>query len=269
MLESVSRGWMLSSNDNAVQPCDLLIKRLHGIPRVAKGDSPAQLALAALDRAGLRLLDGDILVFAQKIISKAEGRSIALDSVTPSERAQQLAGETGKDARVVELILQESTEVLRQRPGLIVVTHRLGLVLANAGIDQSNVASGHALLLPVDPDASAERIRQEMRTATGADVAVLIIDSIGRAWRQGTIGTTIGASGVATLLDLRGQPDLNGRPLESTEIGYADELACAASLLMGQAAEGVPVVLIRGAPYARRDGSAAELLRPKATDLFR
>lgn len=269
MLESVSRGWMALSNDKAVRSCNLLIKQLHGVPRVAKGDNPAQLALEALERTGLRLQDGDILVFAQKIISKAEGRSVLLDSVTPSERAQQLARETGKNARIVELILQESTEVLRQRPGLIVVTHRLGLVLANAGIDQSNVDPGHALLLPIDPDASAAKIRQELHMATGANVAVLIIDSIGRAWRRGTIGTTIGASGVATLLDLRGQADLNGRLLESTEIGYADELACAASLMMGQAAEGVPVVLIRGAPYGQCDGSAAELLRPKATDLFR
>lgn len=260
---------MLSSDDNAVRPGDLLVRPLPGVPRVEKGDDVAKLALAALERAGLRPQDGDILVFAQKIISKSEGRSIALDGVTPSARAETLAAETGKDARIVELILRESTDVLRQRPGVIVVEHRLGLVLANAGIDQSNVDTGHALLLPVDPDASAAKIRQDVRAASGIDVAVLIIDSIGRAWRQGTVGTTIGASGIATRLDLRGQPDLNGRRLESTEIGYADELACAASLMMGQAAEGVPIVLIRGAPYPRREGSAADLLRPKAMDLFR
>ena len=269
MLESVSRVLMLSSNDNTARPRDLLIKPLHGVPRVAEGDHIARLTLSAVERAGLQLQDGDVLVFAQKIISKAEGRSMDLDGVTPSARALQLAEETRKDPRVVELILRESTEVLRHRPGLIVIVHRLGLVLANAGIDQSNVDEGHALLLPVNPDASAAGIRQDVRAATGADVAVLIIDSIGRAWRQGTIGTAIGASGIPTLLDLRGQPDLNGRRLESTEIGYADELASAASLMMGQAAEGVPIVLIRGAPYARRDGSAADLLRPKATDLFR
>jgi coenzyme F420-0:L-glutamate ligase/coenzyme F420-1:gamma-L-glutamate ligase len=260
---------MLSSNDNTARPGDLLVRPLLGVPRVAKGDDVAKLTLAALDCAGLHPQDGDILVFAQKIISKAEGRSIALNGVTPSTRAEQLAAETGKDARIVELILQESTGVLRLRPGLIVVEHRLGLVLANAGIDQSNVDTGHALLLPVDPDASAAKIRQDVRAASGVNVAVLIIDSIGRAWRQGTIGTAIGASGIATLVDLRGQLDLNGRRLESTEIGYADELASAASLMMGQAAEGVPIVLIRGAPYPRRDGLAADLLRPKATDLFR
>lgn len=260
---------MLSSDDNAVRPGDLLVRPLPGVPRVAKGDDVAKLALAALDRAGLLPQDGDILVFAQKIISKSEGRSIALDGVTPSARAETLAAETGKDARIVELILQESTDVLRRRPGVIVVEHRLGLVLANAGIDQSNVDAGHALLLPVDPDASATKIRQDVRAASGVDVAVLIIDSIGRVWRHGTVGTTIGASGIATLLDLRGQPDLNGRRLESSEIAYADELASAASLTMGQAAEGVPIVLIRGAPYPRREGSAADLLRPKAMDLFR
>lgn len=260
---------MPSSNDNAARPRDLLIRPLHGVPRVAKGDHVAQLALSAVGRAGLQLQDGDVLVFAQKIISKAEGRSIDLDGVKPSACALQLAEDTKKDPRIVELILRESSEVLRCRPGLIVVAHRLGLVLANAGIDQSNVDEGHALLLPVDPDASAVNIRRELRSATGADVAVLIIDSIGRAWRQGTIGTAIGASGIAALLDLRGWPDLNGRRLESTEIGYADELAGAASLVMGQAAEGVPIVLIRGAPYAGRDGSAADLLRPKAGDLFR
>ena len=260
---------MLSSDDNAVRPGDLLVRPLPGVPRVAKGVDVAMLALAALDRAGLGPQDGDILVFAQKIISKSEGRSIALNGVTPSARAETLAAETGKDARIVELILQESTDVLRRRPGVIVVEHRLGLVLANAGIDQSNVDAGHALLLPVDPNASAARIRQDIREATAVDVAVLIIDSIGRAWRLGTVGTTIGASGIATFLDLRGQPDLNGRRLESSEIGYADELASAASLIMGQAAEGMPIVLIRGAPYARREGSAADLLRPKAMDLFR
>jgi coenzyme F420-0:L-glutamate ligase/coenzyme F420-1:gamma-L-glutamate ligase len=260
---------MQSSNHKVVRPCDLLIKPLHGMPRVAKGDNVAELALAALGRADVSLQDGDVLVFAQKIISKAEDRSIRLDEVTPSERARQLARETGKDARIVELVLRESTEILRQRFGVIVVVHRLGMVLANAGVDQSNVDQGHALLLPVDPDASAAKIRKDVRAATGADVAVLIIDSIGRAWRLGTVGTAIGASGIATMLDLRGRPDLNGRRLESTEIGYADELAAAASLVMGQADEGVPAVLIRGAPYTRRDGSAADLLRPKAMDMFR
>lgn len=260
---------MPSSNDNIVRPRDLLIKPLHGVPRVEKGDHVARLALSAVDRAGLQFQDGDVLVFAQKIISKAEGRAIDLDGVVPSARALQLAEDTKKDPRIVELILRESTEVLRRRPGLIVVVHRLGLVLANAGIDQSNVQEGHALLLPVNPDASAAGIRLELRATTGVDVAVLIIDSIGRAWRQGTIGTAIGASGIPTLLNLRGWPDLNGRRLESTEIGYADELASAASLVMGQAAEGVPIVLIRGAPYSGRDGSAADLLRLKAEDLFR
>lgn len=260
---------MRSSDNKVARPCDLLVKPLHGMPRVAKGDNISALVLAALDRANLSLQNGDVLVFAQKIVSKAEGRSVALDEVTPSERALKLASETGKDPRVVELILQESTEVLRQRFGVIVVVHRLGMVLANAGIDQSNVEPGHALLLPTNPDASAARIRKNIESSTGANVAVLVIDSIGRAWRLGTVGTAIGASGIATLLDLRGRPDLNGRRLESTEIGHADEIAAAASLVMGQADEGVPAVLIRGAPYTCHDGSAADLLRPKAMDMFR
>jgi coenzyme F420-0:L-glutamate ligase/coenzyme F420-1:gamma-L-glutamate ligase len=216
------------------------------------------------------LCEGDVLVFAQKIVSKAEGRTADLATVVPSARAIDLAEKTLKDPRLVELILSESSEVLRHRPGVLIVLHRLGLILANAGIDRSNVAGAErALLLPVDPDASAARIRADLRTKTGVDVPVLIIDSIGRAWRLGTVGTAIGVSGMAALLDLRGQLDLHGRPLETTEIGLADELAAAASLTMGQAAEGTPIVLARGVPYSRRDGRATELLRPKDKDLFR
>ncbi|MGE3876767.1 MAG: coenzyme F420-0:L-glutamate ligase [Parvibaculaceae bacterium] len=253
-----------------MQPRDLLLKPLPGIPRVAKDDDLAGLTLKALTDADIQLAPGDVLVFAQKIVSKAEGRAVDLATVTPSSRALELASQTGKDARVIELILQESSEVLRTRPGLIVVVHRLGFVLANAGIDRSNVDDvNKVLLLPLDPDASALRIRESLRKGSGVDVGVLIIDSIGRAWRQGTVGTAIGASGIPTLLDLRGRPDLHGRPLESTEIGFADELAAAASLVMGQADEGFPIVLVRGVPYARSEGSALELVRPKAIDLFR
>jgi coenzyme F420-0:L-glutamate ligase/coenzyme F420-1:gamma-L-glutamate ligase len=253
-----------------MQPRDLLLKPLPNIPRIVKGDDLAELTLKALPAAGVHLAQGDVLVFAQKIVSKAEGRAVDLASVTPSSHALELARETGKDARVVELILQESSEVLRKRPGLIVVVHHLGFVLANAGIDRSNVSEAEeVLLLPVNPDASAARIRENLRKNSGVDVGVLIIDSIGRAWRQGTIGTAIGASGIPTLLDLRGCPDLNGRPLESTEIGLADELAAAASLVMGQADEGFPIVLARGVPYARSEGATHDLVRPKATDLFR
>ena len=249
---------------------DLLLRPLRGIPPIAAGDDLADIVLAGLQKSDERLREGDVLVFAQKIVSKAEGRAVDLASVVPSTRALKLANETDKDARLVELILRESSEVLRHRPGLLIVVHRLGFILANAGIDRSNVGDrDRVLLLPVDPDASAARIREDLRAKAGLDVVVMIIDSIGRPWRMGTVGTAIGASGIPALLDLRGRPDLHGRPLESTEIGLADELAAAASLAMGQADEGTPIVLARGVPYARREGSARELLRPKDMDLFR
>ena len=248
---------------------DLILRPLHGIPPVAEGDDLAGVVLSALNKSNESLREGDVLVFAQKIVSKAEGRAVDLASVVPTSRALELAKETGKDARLVELILRESSEVLRYRPGLLIVAHKLGFILANAGIDHSNVSGDRVLLLPVDPDASAVRIREDLRKKIGFDIAVMIIDSVGRPWRMGTIGTAIGVSGIPALLDLRGHPDLYGRPLESTEIGLADELAAAASLAMGQANEGTPIVLARGVPYARRDGSARDLLRPNDKDLFR
>ena len=247
----------------------LSLKPLDGIPAVTPGMDLTQIACDGLAQSGERLRAGDVLVFAQKIVSKAEGRSLALARVTPSARALTLAEETGKDARLVELILQESSAILRQREGLLIVRHRLGFSLANAGIDASNVEAGHVLLLPIDPDASAARIRDALRERTGVDAGVLIIDSLGRPWRMGTVGTAIGVSGLPALVDLRGRPDLNGRTLETSEIGLADELAAAASLVMGQAAEGTPIVLARGVPYARREGTARELLRPEDKDLFK
>ncbi|EJW11046.1 L-glutamate ligase [Rhodovulum sp. PH10] len=249
---------------------DLLLRPLRGVPSVAAGDDLSAIVLAALKATGDTLADGDVVVLAQKIVSKAEGRTVDLRTVAPSERAIGLAMATGKDARVVELILAESSEVLRHRPGLLIVAHKLGLVLANAGIDHSNVdGDEHVLLLPVDPDGSAQQLRAALKAKTGADVAVVIIDSLGRAWRMGTIGTAIGVAGLPGLLDLRGRPDREGRLLETSELGLADELAAAASLVMGQADEGTPIVLARGVPYARREGSAAELVRPKDRDLFR
>jgi coenzyme F420-0:L-glutamate ligase / coenzyme F420-1:gamma-L-glutamate ligase len=249
---------------------DLLLRPLRGIPAIVLGDNLAEITLAALEQSGDRLSDGDVLIFTQKIVSKAEGRSFNLSDIVPSPRAIVLAEETKKDARLVELVLRESTEVIRSIPGLLIVVHRLGLILANAGVDRSN-AEGHdeVLLLPCDPDASAKGINEEILAKTGRRIGVMIIDSIGRPWRMGTVGTAIGVSGIPALLDLRGRPDLNGRPLESTEIGLADELAAAASLVMGQAAEGTPVILARGVPYGEYSGSAADLLRPKNQDLFR
>jgi len=242
-----------------------------GIPRVREGDDLAGQILTALGASAERLVADDVVVIAQKIVSKAEGRCVALASVRPSAQALELAERCGRDPRLVELILGESTAVVRATPGVIIVEHRLGLVLANAGVDQSNIdpAEPSALLLPRDPDASARRIRQALVQATGAEVAVVIIDSIGRAWRNGTIGTAIGIAGAPGLVDLRRQPDLYGRPLQSTELGWADEVAAAASLVMGQAGEGRPVAIVRGAPYPRREGSMRELLRSRDLDLFR
>jgi coenzyme F420-0:L-glutamate ligase/coenzyme F420-1:gamma-L-glutamate ligase len=243
---------------------------LDGVPMIVQGCDLATVTVDALYATGERLCDGDIIVLAQKIVSKAEGRLVALDSIAPSTEAIGLAAECDKDPRLVELILSESQEVMRVRKGALIVRHRLGIVLANAGIDQSNIDQQRetALLLPVDPDASAARIRERLKTATGVAPAVLIIDSLGRAWRMGTTGTAIGIAGMPGLLDLRGRPDLHGRPLASSELGLADEVAAAASLVMGQADEGRPIVLVRGVELAQRDGSAAELIRPRHLDLF-
>ncbi len=251
-------------------PDGLLLQPLRGVPLINAGDDLAVVILTALRASDLTLEKGDVLVLAQKVVSKAEGRSVDLRSVTPSARAVELAAVTRKDARLVELILSESRTVVRSRPGVLIVEHRLGLMLANAGIDRSNVEGSYrALLLPLDPDRSSLMIRRALAEKAGVDVGILIIDSIGRAWRNGTIGTAIGASGIPTLLDLRGRPDLYGRALETTEVGWADELAGAASLVMGQAGEGRPVILARGLLGAAGDGSASELLRPKDKDLFR
>jgi len=248
----------------------LTLRPLAGTPQVQAGDDLAGIVKSSLLATGETLRDRDVLILAQKIVSKAEGRMVDLTTVSPSPRAVELAGIAQKDPRLVELILSESTEVLRCKPGVIIVAHRLGYVLANAGIDQSNVGhASHALLLPVDPDTTSRQLREQLRADTGVEVGVLIIDSIGRAWRNGTIGTAIGLSGIPGLLNRRGYPDLFGRKLETTEIGFADELAAAASLVMGQGDEGTPIVLARGVPYERRDGAAAELVRPKSMDLFR
>jgi coenzyme F420-0:L-glutamate ligase/coenzyme F420-1:gamma-L-glutamate ligase len=255
------------------EPSTLSLRALGGVPVIAAGDDLAGIILDALAASSQSLQPNDVIVLAQKIVSKAEGRQIELSGIVPSTKAIEIAAKADKDPRVVELILAESREVLRVRPGAVIVEHRLGFVAANAGIDQSNIGNSEqderVLLLPLDPDASCRRIRADINERSGLDVAVLIIDSIGRAWRTGTIGTAIGVAGMPGLLDLRTKPDLFGRPLKTSELGLADELASAASLIMGQADEGRPIVLARGVPYARRDGSAHELIRPKEIDLFR
>ncbi|MGH6888947.1 MAG: coenzyme F420-0:L-glutamate ligase [Rhizomicrobium sp.] len=244
-----------------------------GIPLVGEGDDLAGIILEALARTGTDVRDADVLVIAQKVVSKSEKRFVRLESVEPSRQARAIAKDADKDPRLVEIILRETREVLRVRAGVIVVEDVRGLVLANAGVDASNVnpqgGDTSVLLLPADPDASAERLRRAIHERCGCDVGVIVNDSIGRAWRNGTIGTAIGVSGLPGLLDLRGTPDLFGRRLRTTDLGLADEIAAAASLLMGQAGEGRPVVLVRGAPYRRREGSARELQRPRALDFFR
>jgi len=248
----------------------MTLTALPGIPLVKPGDDLAELILEAAGRAELTFESGDLLVVAQKVVSKAEGRHVDLTQITPSAEAVEVASRAEKDPRLVELILSEAKQVLRIRPGVIIVEHRLGFVCANAGIDHSNVEGEDVvLMLPEDPGQSASRLRKDLEAASGARLGVLIIDSHGRAFRMGTEGVAIGLSGLPALMDLRGWPDLFGDPLQVTQVGVADEVAAAASLLMGQAAEGRPVVHLRGMPYPLREGSTQELLRPKEEDLFR
>jgi len=242
-----------------------------GLPEIRAGADLADLIHARMESDGLRLEQGDVIAIAQKIVSKAEDRCVELASVKPSDEALRYANITGKDARLVELILRESASVMRVGPNLMIVRDRRGLVLANAGIDASNVpgvSGDRVLLLPLDPDASAARLRDALQQRAGCAIAVVILDSIGRAWRMGTVGTAIGCAGLPALLDLRGTPDRDGRPLQSSEIGLADEVAAAASLMIGQAAEGTPMALLRGVPYARAAGHAVQLQRPLSMDLF-
>ena len=244
-----------------------------GLPLVRKGDDLVALIGEGLASGGIVPRSGDVFVLTQKIVSKAEGRMIDLATVEPSTEAIELAGNVQKDPRLVELILSESARVVRARPGILIVEHRLGFVMANAGIDQSNVASPdepqRALLLPVDPDGSAAILRRRLSERFGLPVAVIINDSFGRAWRRGTCSVAIGAAGLPSLMDLRGSPDLFGRALQVSITGHADEIAAAASLVMGQGAEGQPVAIVRGLTWHGPENGASELVRPAAEDLFR
>jgi coenzyme F420-0:L-glutamate ligase/coenzyme F420-1:gamma-L-glutamate ligase len=252
---------------------ELLLIALPDFPQVASGDDLAALTAEALARGGLELRSDDVLVFAQKVISKAEGRRIDLAQVVPSARALELAQTVQKDPRLVELVLRESRRVVRCAKDVLIVEHRLGLIMANAGIDQSNVADPACgelvLLLPEDPDASAARLRDRLRKLTGCEPGILISDSFGRPWRVGTVGVAIGCAGFPATLDLRGQADLFGRPLRVTVVGHADEIAAAASVLMGQGSEARPVILVRGLASRTPHQAAAALIRPQQQDLFR
>jgi len=255
----------------------LIAKRLELIapenfPLVEPGDRLSRLIVTSLREDNIDLQNDDVLVLAQKIVSKSENRLVDLADVEPSAEAEELALKCDKDARLVQLILNESTEVLRCVPGVIIVRHRLGLVMANAGIDHSNIsasASGErVLLLPEDPDRSAQQLRQELQRATDVDLAVVISDSFGRPWRLGTTGVCIGCDGIAGLVDKRGDNDLFGQELVVTQVAVGDELATAASVLMGQADEGRPFVIARGLELVGEPSSARSLLRPRDEDLF-
>jgi coenzyme F420-0:L-glutamate ligase/coenzyme F420-1:gamma-L-glutamate ligase len=248
---------------------ELQLIAIPGLPMVRAGDDLAALVAAGLQRIGVVPQAGDVLVVAQKVVSKAEGRMLDLATVTPSPRAVALAAEVQKDPRLVEVILSESVRVVRSRPNLLIVEHRLGFVMANAGVDRSNVGppqdgAERVLLLPRDPDGSAAALSARLD-----GMPVIINDSFGRAWRRGTVGVALGVAGLPALLDLRGRPDLFGRTLEVSITGFADEIAAAASLLMGQGAEAQPVVLVRGLAWDAPAAPASELVRPAAEDLFR
>ena len=253
-------------------PGGLSITPIGGIKLVEPGDDLASLLLEGIAASGLDLEDGDIVAVAQKIVSKSEGRQVDLATVEASQEACRLAQETEKDPRLVQVILDESTEVVRKKPGVLIVRHKLGLVGAHAGVDQSNVdhdGGPSALLLPEDPDTSARRIRRALVQATGRRVGVLITDSANRPWRLGTVGIAIGAAGIAVLDDQRGGHDLYGRELKVTLINRADSLASAATLAMGETTERTPAALIRGVHAEESEQSASAIPRPLEEDLFR
>ena len=257
----------------------VVVQPLPGLPEIRRGDDLATLILAALRRADLALQAGDVLVVAQKIVSKAEGRSVDLTTITPSSKAVELAARVQKDARFVEVVLSESAEVVRAAPGVLVTRHRLGFVMANAGIDRSNVPAEDAtrpedtvLLLPVDCDGSAARLRARITALAplgAAEPAVVISDSFGRPWRQGVVNIALGVAGLPALRDLRGGLDREGRSLQMTQVAVADALAAVAGLAMGEAAEGMPVVHVRGLDISGPLSDGQSLIRPPNEDLFR
>jgi coenzyme F420-0:L-glutamate ligase/coenzyme F420-1:gamma-L-glutamate ligase len=239
-----------------------------GIPEVSTGDDVATMIREAADSADLKLLDRDVIVIAQKIVSKAEGRVVQLDSVEPSERAREWAEAWDKDARVVEVVLRESKSIVRMERGVLISETEHGFVCANAGVDTSNVAEGRVTLLPKDPDESAGRIRVALQKHFGVALAVIVSDTFGRPWREGLVNVALGISGIAPLVDYRGEKDSHGRPLKVTVMAIADELASAAELVMKKSA-GIPVAIIRGFDYDSSEGSSRDLIRAAELDLFR
>src|ERR1700722_1407399 len=256
-----------------MSPAPVSFFALPGIPLIEPGDDLAAILAKALSESAVGLRDRDVLVVAQKIVSKAEGRYVKLDDVKPSERAVEIAQCTGKDERRVEVILSESDEIVKLGPQLVIAAHKLGFVMANAGIDESNInhedGADRVLLLPRDPDGSAAELKRRLDATFGVSAAVIINDSFGRPWRNGVVGVALGAAGLPSLVDRRGARDLFGRELRVTEIAVADELASAASLLMGQAGEAIPAVLARGLYFEAPSRPAAALVRDRERDLFR
>lgn len=239
-----------------------------GIPEVAYGDDLAALIAKAVRAAGNEAFDNDVFVVAQKIVSKAEGRIVRLDAVEPSPRALEWAAAYDKDPRVVEVVLRESKRIVRMERGVLIAETEHGFVCANAGVDTSNVAEGRVTLLPRDPDASARRIRSSLEKAFGVRFAVIVSDTFGRPWREGLANVALGVSGIAPLIDYRGQKDSHGNALKVTVIAIADEVASAAELVMKKSA-GIPVAIVRGFDYEASEASSRALIRAQELDLFR
>jgi coenzyme F420-0:L-glutamate ligase / coenzyme F420-1:gamma-L-glutamate ligase len=241
---------------------------LTGIPEIVAGDDLPSLIVAAAENAGLEFQQGDVLVIAQKVASKAEGRVVRLETIVPSQEAADWAAQFDKDARLVEVVLRQSRRIVRKERGVMICETHHGFICANAGVDNSNVAPGFVVLLPEDPDASARRIRAALEQALGVRLAVIISDTFGRPWREGLVNVALGVAGIAPLLDYRGKLDSYGQLLRVTMVAVADEIASATELVMGKS-DAVPVALVRGFAYEERLASAAELIRPPEHDLFR
>jgi coenzyme F420-0:L-glutamate ligase / coenzyme F420-1:gamma-L-glutamate ligase len=268
---------LIPFNSKNMAPQSLSLNTVPNIPLIKPNDDLANIILHALSSSGYELENNDIIAIAQKIVSKSEGRLVDLATVNPSEKAIKLAEEINKDSRQIELVLSESKEIIAVKPGVIIVEHRTGVILANAGIDHSNVASSTdgavkkeiVSLLPKDSNKSAKRLKKEIETQCKKQIGILITDSIGRPWRMGTTGVALGSAGVETIRDLRFDKDIFGRELLVTETADADSLACAACLLMGEGDDATPVVLIRGYETVISDQDTRQLLRPKDEDMFR
>ncbi|BDH79026.1 F420-0--gamma-glutamyl ligase [Methanothermobacter tenebrarum] len=250
---------------------EIKIIGLSTIPLIKEGDDLANIIIEASKREDKKIEDGDIIVIAETIVSKAEGNKINLKGIKPTPAAKRLAEQTGKDPRLVEAILRESKDIIKVGHDFIISETKHGFICANAGIDESNVEEGMATPLPEDPDATAENIRSSLIDKLGKDIIVIIADTQGRPFREGAVGVAVGVSGMSPIWDRRGETDLYGKSLKTTKIAVADEIASAASMVMGQANEGIPIVIIKGYPHnhLKAEGTSKDLLRPKELDVFR